>query len=110
MMKTIFIMVLTLAGVYCNDAKAANTRYDVVAVKEVKNDLTTVVLSATIHCDNCKKKIEKNMAFEKGVKEIKVDVNSKTITITFKSNKNTPEGIKKSLKKLGYDSEIKIVK
>lgn len=110
MKKTIFLVALALVGVYGNAAMPEIAYSNAVAVEEVQNELTTVVFSATIHCDNCKKKIEKNLAFEKGVKEIKVDVKSKTVTVTFKSNKNTPEALKKALKKLGYDSDIKIVK
>lgn len=71
---------------------------------------TTVIFSADIHCDGCKKKIEKNIAFEKGVKEIKVDINSKTVSVTFKTTKNTPEKLSQALTKLGYKNEIKIVK
>lgn len=110
MKKTILIIIFALAGIYVNVAKADCIPSNIVAVENSQNELTTVIFSATIHCDNCKKKIEKNMAFEKGVKEIKVDVKSKTVTVTFKSDKNTPEDLKKALEKLGYNSEIKIVK
>lgn len=60
----------------------------------------TVVYNATLHCESCKEKIEKNIAFEKGVKNLKVDMKGQTISVTFKEDKNTTEGIRKAIEKL----------
>lgn len=72
-----------------------------------KGELTTVVLSANLHCDKCKKKIESNIPFEKGVKDLKVDLQNKTITITFRSDKTDSEKLANAVKKLGYTVLIK---
>ena len=45
--------------------------------------LVQVVFASTIHCANCGKKVQENIAFEKGVKDLAVDVEGKTITVTF---------------------------
>ncbi len=107
-------VLLLISAILLISAYAGATTYenDIIAGTEEKSDngLTTVIFTADIHCDGCKKKIEKNMAFEKGVKEIKVDINSKTVVITFKSGKNTPEKLSAALTKLGYENEIKIIK
>lgn len=73
--------------------------------KEAKN--ATVVISAEIDCDNCKKKIEKNIAFEKGVKDLKVDISTKTVTITYRTDKTTPDALVAAITKLGYKASVK---
>ena len=41
-----------------------------------------VVLSCDLHCQGCCDKIMKNIAFEKGVKDLVCDLNHKTVTVT----------------------------
>lgn len=60
----------------------------------------TVVFHADLHCESCKAKIEKNIPFEKGVKDLKVDMKSNTITVTFREDKNTEENLKQAIEKL----------
>lgn len=74
--------------------------------KEAKG-LATVVFSANLHCESCKKKIESNIAFEKGVKDIKVDVDAKTVTVTYRTDKTNSENLQKAIAKLGYTVLIK---
>lgn len=66
-----------------------------------------VVISAEIDCNNCKQKIEKNIAFEKGVKDMKVDLSTKTVTITYRKDKTTPEKLVAAINKLGYKASVK---
>ena len=68
--------------------------------------LTVVTLSSNIKCNNCKSRIEKNIPYEKGVKDLKVDIEKKTVTITYKNGKNTSEALCDAVTKLGYDSKI----
>lgn len=66
-----------------------------------KKEKKTIVLKAEIHCKSCKAKIEKNIPFEKGVKDLKVDMKKHTITITYRTDKNTKENLIKAVEKLG---------
>jgi len=70
-------------------------------IKEVK-------IWAAMHCESCKKKIEREIAFEKGVKSITVDLKEKIVTIKYKADKNSDEKLAEAIKKLGY--EVKILK
>ena len=45
--------------------------------------LVQVVFASNVHCDNCAKKIRENVSFEKGVKDLDVSVEGKTVTVTF---------------------------
>ena len=59
-----------------------------------------VVIKADLHCKSCQNKVEKNIPFEKGVKDLKVDLTAKTITIVFKEDKNNVENLCKAVEKL----------
>ena len=74
--------------------------------QEKKSDVKTVTYSCNMHCHSCQEKIEHNIAFEKGVKAITADVENKTVTVTYKTKKNSEEGIKKALIDLGYKVEV----
>ncbi len=75
-----------------------------------KKDIKTVVLTTTpqMHCTGCEQKIKKNIRFEKGVKDIKTDLDNKTVTITYDADKTNVENIIKGFKKISYDAtEVK---
>lgn len=65
-----------------------------------KKTTKTVVYKATLHCQSCKAKVEKNIPYEKGVKDLKVDMEAQTVTVTFREDKNTKEQIRKAIEKL----------
>lgn len=70
--------------------------------KDSKAKTETVVFDVSLHCDACKAKVEKHIPFEKGVKDLAVDLEKKTVTVTFDPRKNTAEGLRKTIEKLGY--------
>lgn len=83
--------------------------------KETQHDskTETVKFSASITCDKCVNTIMNGLPKEKGVKDVKTDLESKTITVTYLKDKNSTELIKRSIEKLGFtaklitDSEVK---
>lgn len=56
-------------------------------------------------CDMCKTTIERELAFEKGVKKSSLDVPSKIVTVSYNPNKTTPEKIRQAIAKAGYDAD-----
>lgn len=72
-----------------------------------KGELVTVVYSVGLHCNNCKKKIENNIAFEKGVKDLQVNLEEKTVTVTYRTDKTDSKKVKSAIEKLGYTVLIK---
>lgn len=74
--------------------------------KAVKNDKESVVFDVSMTCENCQKKIEKNIAFEKGVTDMKVDLAKKTVKLEFKKSQTTIEKLQKAIEKLGYEVKI----
>ena len=66
----------------------------------------TVLFSVPMSCRTCQNRIEKNIAFEKGVTGLKVDLPSNTVSVTFKSDKNTIEGLIVAFKKIGFNATV----
>ncbi|MCD4774253.1 MAG: heavy-metal-associated domain-containing protein [Bacteroidales bacterium] len=81
---------------------AINT--NVSAQKAEKYDECKIKVSAT--CNSCKAKIEKNIAFEKGIKDVTVNLETKVATLKYKSDKTNPEKLLKAIEKLGYKAEL----
>jgi len=73
-----------------------------------KEEIKEVTISATMHCKSCQKKIEREIAFEKGVKSVSANLEEKTVTIKYDASKNTDEKLAEAIKKLGY--EVKVLK
>lgn len=67
-----------------------------------------VLFSVNMDCEKCQKKIEKNIAFEKGVKAIDVKLDEKTVAITYDDSKTDVAKLQKGFKKIGYEAvEVK---
>ena len=75
------------------------------AQEKTKKKNETVKFWVSMTCENCKAKVEKNIAFEKGVKDMVVDLKTKTVTIDYKAKKTNPEKLEKAIKDLGYKTE-----
>ena len=78
-----------------------------VAMIAAAKDFKTVVFTTTpqMHCQSCEAKIKGNLRFEKGVKEIKTDVEAQKVYITFDPKKTTEEKLQKAFEKFGYKAE-----
>lgn len=74
--------------------------------KKPKASTKTVVYQTTIHCEKCAKKIVENVSFEKGVKDLKVDVPAKQVAVTFDTAKTDTLALRKSINKLGYEARV----
>ena len=72
-----------------------------------KPDKQVVVLSCDLHCQGCCDKIMKNIAFEKGVKDIVCDLENKTVTVTYDANKTDVPTLLKAFDKIGKPAKVK---
>lgn len=57
-------------------------------------------------CQNCEKKVQKNIAFEKGLKELKTNLQDKTVTIVYDADKTSVENLKKGFSKFNYEAKV----
>ena len=61
-----------------------------------------VIFHAHLHCNNCVKKVQENIAFEKGVKDLKVSLEDQTVAIKYDAAKTSEDTLKAAIEKLGY--------
>lgn len=69
-----------------------------------KADLAEVTFVTTIDCKNCVKKVEANLPYEKGVKDLKVTLEDHTVWIKYDAAKTDVAKLAEAVKKLGYDA------
>ncbi len=76
--------------------------------KSIKNEqgVKTITVNCEIDCHSCEKKILTNIPYEKGVKDVSVDLDNQKVTIKYRTDKNNDESLVEALNKLGYKSEI----
>lgn len=67
-----------------------------------KKAFKTITFNVAMHCESCVKKINENISFEKGVKNLVVSLDKKTVTVTYDPAKTDIATLKKAIEKLGY--------
>ncbi|MFA5713419.1 MAG: heavy-metal-associated domain-containing protein [Bacteroidales bacterium] len=69
-----------------------------------KNE-SQVLFSVEIDCASCKQKLEAKLPFEKGVKDLKIDLEEQTVWFLYDNRKSSKEALVLALKKLGYSAK-----
>ena len=65
----------------------------------------TVKIKTSSVCNMCKKTLETGMAYEKGVKNVNLDVPSQMLTVQYRADKTNVESLRQAVNKLGYDAD-----
>lgn len=95
----------SLVSASANNAPEASVAFQAKKSKPAANK--EVVFQTNIHCKNCCKKVEENIAFEKGVKALSVKLEDKTVKITYDPSKTDEAKLQAAIRKLGYTAEKK---
>ncbi len=61
----------------------------------------TVVLYCDLHCQGCCDKVMKNIAWEKGVKDLVCDLKSQSVTVTYDPRKTDLPTLLKAFERIG---------
>ncbi len=97
MKKIIMFCLLAVMGLGVSDAMAQ---------KKSDAALKTTVFVTDIDCETCAKKIDNSLPFQKGVKEVKVDVPTRTVTVTYDATKTGTDALLKAFKKVKVKAEV----
>ena len=89
MVNKLVIVIALLVGITTINAK--------------EKESTVMFFIPNMHGDHWKNRIEKVIPFEKGVKDLIFDLEGQKLTIVYQSQKTTPESLRKSLEKIGYE-------
>lgn len=100
-MKALKLIIVTILLFVGNGAFAQTT-----SNKDSKKKVDEVTFSVHIDCQGCVNKIKKNIPYEKGVKNMKVDVEKKLVWIAYNPKKTNPAKLLEAFKKIGEAAEI----
>jgi len=78
---------------------------NVTAQDKAPKKTAEVTFSIDIDCPSCVKKLEAKLPFEAGVKDLKIDLPSKTVWFLYATDKTDKEKLAKALDKLGYPAK-----
>ena len=67
--------------------------------------IADVTFNVSMHCKSCQDKIERTIPFEKGVKDLTVDLEHKTVKVIYDPRKTNEEKLKKAFEALDYTCE-----
>lgn len=99
-MKTIKILLLSaillIPGAFTLSAQSQ---------KQVTKKLISITFDVNMHCQSCQEKIEKNIPFEKGVKDLVVDLEHKKVKVIYDPRKINEEKLIKAFQNLDYTCE-----
>jgi mercuric ion binding protein len=101
-MKAFAFSLLTLLSIAGATAQAQTAP---AATASAKKGTETVQFKTSAVCDMCKARIEKSLAYEKGVQAAHLDVPSKVLTVSYRADKTTPDALRTAVQKTGYDAD-----
>ena len=103
-MKKIVILILAaLAAFVAPSMVSMNSEASAQIIKKSKqkSEIKGVTFNVELHCAGCVKKVQENLAFEKGVKDLHVCMESQVIALKYDAAKTNEETLKNAIIKLG---------
>ncbi|MBL7684145.1 MAG: heavy-metal-associated domain-containing protein [Flavipsychrobacter sp.] len=82
-----------------------------VQLSYAQSKIATVSIKTAIYCDHCKQcescapRIEKAAFAAKGIKRVEIDEKTKTVTVTYNTEKTSPEKIRQAIADAGFDAD-----
>ena len=65
----------------------------------------TVMIKTSSICEMCKRAIEGDLAFEKGITYSNLDLETSVVTVVYKPKSTNPDVLRKRLTEIGYDAD-----
>lgn len=98
-MKKILFLILCGFALQMNVAMAQGKG------KKVGNQTLDIKTSA--QCEMCEERITTALNVQKGIKSVKINLESKVASVTYNSNQIAPEKIRETIALAGYDADDK---
>ena len=102
MKRIVVIAIAALMGfsAYAAGPSVPETSVSSQVFKKSKAEIKEVVFHAHLHCNSCVKKVQENIAFEKGVKGLEVSLEKQTVAVKYDAAKTSVETLKAAIQKL----------
>jgi copper chaperone CopZ len=78
----------------------------VLCAAPLKKNEAEVTFKTDIESKHCKTRVEKVVPFEKGVQNVDIKIPEGTVYIKYRTDKTSPETLKKVIEDMGYTVEI----
>ncbi len=106
MKKTIILTLAALMTISVSSAatieSTAQTSLEDRKPAKKKKDIREVSFHVHLHCQDCVNKVQDNIAFEKGVKDLEISLENQTVEVKYDAAKTSEETLKAAIEKLGY--------
>ena len=100
-MKFLFALPLFALLAFSPSAQAQT----VPAATASNTGLATAKFKTSAVCEMCKARIEKSMAYEKGVQSALLDVPTQMLTVSYRADKTNEAALRTAVQKTGYDAD-----
>lgn len=70
-----------------------------------KKKLESVAIRTSAVCGTCKKTIQEELMYAKGVKQVEVDLNAGLIHVDFDPRKTDADGVRVAVTRIGYQAD-----
>ena len=110
-MKRTIIIILSALVAFSTSAVAAEASVSSVSAqqpKKAKAELKDVTFKVNLHCPSCKKKLEENISFEKGVKGLSICMEDQIVSIKYDPSKTNEDILRAAIQKLGVPVKAKL--
>lgn len=97
MKRILLMMICTVMAISISHAQEAQ--------KKNKKETVTFLIE-NMHCENCIKKIEKNISFEKGVTDLACDLSTLTAEVTYRTDRTTEDKLIAAFQKIGMSAKV----
>ena len=103
MKKTVILILAALVALLAPSMVSMNSEASAQIIKKSKqkSEIKGVTFNVELHCAGCVKKVQENLAFEKGVKDLHVCMESQVIALKYDAAKTNEETLKNAIIKLG---------
>jgi copper chaperone CopZ len=64
-----------------------------------------VKIQTSAQCEDCKERIEKELVYTKGVKSVDLDLETKIVTVSYRTDKTDADKLRKAIAGVGYDAD-----
>lgn len=98
LLLTLFLVVASVAVGMAQDTKSK---------AKPKTETVTVTYVVDMHCQNCVDKLTDRLSFLKGVKDCKISLTKKTVTLKFDPSKIEEKKLVETINKAGYTATKK---
>lgn len=96
------LMTVSMSSAFASVSESAATEAAAQVKPKKKAELKEVTFNVHLHCANCVKKVQENIAFEKGVKDLHVCLEDQIVSIKYDASKTSEAALKAAIEKLGY--------